>query len=146
MDRIVSADELKSWINNYKHNKDLPVYTNWGVAMIDEVIGFLTRARSKGAFAVSIALVRFPLDADGPESSGTGKPRIKTVGLGLSQVSFALITGDSPVKEPWVMTAKKVDGHHRVFCICKGDKMLIEDPSGLCPPQGSDIIIEEDDD
>lgn len=145
MKRHVSGKDLKSWIHNYTHNKDLPLYTNWGVVMMSQILPFLQEAEAKGADAVAIAMIRFPCDEDGPESPGTENPRIKTAGLGLSQVSFAVIPGNSKVEEPWAMTALKTEGLYNIISICEPGKTLIEDPTGLCPPQGDEIKIDDPD-
>jgi len=139
----VSGTELKGWVNNYMLHKDLPVYTNWAVIMIDDLDKFVRTVKADGADAVAISLIRFPLDEDGPPFSSSGKPRIKTAGLGLSQVSFALIAGNTTVKEPWTLTAKKNgDAKYTILCICEPGTTLTMDGAGLCPPQGGEIIIE----
>jgi len=141
MIRHINSTDLKQLIHNYTHNKDLPVYTNWGVLVLEELIPFLTKARDDlKANAVAIALIRFPFD-DAAEASITGDRHMKTVGLGLSQVAFALVTGKATVTSPWTMKAQK-DGNtdqYEVLFVCEPDRTLLEDPYGLCPPQGDEI-------
>jgi hypothetical protein len=144
MTKDINSSDLKDLLKNHRFNKDLPVYTNWAAFLIEDLEAFLAAVKPRGANAVAISLIRFPLAADGPPSSNTGKPRIKTAGLGLSQVSFAIIPGVSEeVKEPWDLVAtKNGDGTIKIMCICEPGTDLNADKAGLCPPQGNEIIFD----
>ena len=137
--RDISGKELKRLIHNYTDNKDLPVHTNWGVALIERLIAFLQEAKDRGDSFVAISLIRHAMDNNETDP----RPRMKPAGLGLSQVAFALITGDSNVGEPWEMTAKKNGDKYTVYLICEHDNHVMADPSGLCPPQGDEIKIKD---
>jgi hypothetical protein len=145
MKKNIKADKLQELLDNHRDNKDLPIHTNWGVIMIKDLLDLLDvpnadDPKARETKGVAIALIRFPLKADGPLVSGTKKPRVKAAGLGLSQVSFALIPGRTGVAEPWTFRAKKNrDGTIPILCICEPGKELNKDGAGLCPPQGDEI-------
>ena len=145
MRQDIKVDKLQELLDNHRDNKDLPVHTNWGIIMIDDLQKFLAAAMrddvaDRETNGIAIALIRFPLNADGPPVPGLKKPRVKAAGLGLSQVSFALIPGNTAVKEPWKFFAKKNgDGTIPILCICEPGKEVSEDSAGLCPPQGDEI-------